>query len=211
MKTLAIKLSKTFYSVNNSYPKYRSGATRRMNVGTKNNPNIVEVLVYRDSKEFRRDFDNCPDGCSAVFIPNNAKIDSANQFALKIFYDKCDAYLTWQRQKLAAKIGLAPPVGKMVVVLGETGKIKHLGYQTAVCDMSQSEDIPRKLVSKLRKNLSCIKLTKKCLGDDCETDDGEIPKLGDDLHEDNYGIWKGNLVCIDFGNESLSSYDVPLD
>ena len=35
----------------------------------------------------------------------------------------------------------------------------------------------------------------------------ENPDLlaGDNLHQDNYAIWQGNLVCIDFGCDSVSA------
>jgi hypothetical protein len=207
VKTLAIKLPKTF-SASTAYPKYRPCARRTMDIGTKRNPCVVDVVVYHDSKEFRYDYKRCPDGASAVFIPNNAATNNSKQFALKIFYNKKEAYSTWRRQELAAEKGLAPPVGKMVVVLGKNGKIKHLGYQTAVCDMGKNNYIPQKLVDKLSDKLFSVILPTDCLDGDDFNDfflDPEYKiRLGDDLHIDNYGIWKGNLVCIDFGIDSLS-------
>jgi hypothetical protein len=199
MKTLQIKLK------NASYPKYRPSALRTVNIGTKRNPIKVEAVVYQHSKEFKYDFDYCPDGASAVFIPNKAAINNSKQFALKVFYYKDEAYATWLRQKIAAKAGLAPPVGKMIVVLNKIGKIMHVGYQTAVCDMK--EIVGEHLVNKLSRNLSTLKLSKECkIGfDEWDSADEKLPRLGEDLHPGNYGIWKGTLVCIDFGNDSLSA------
>jgi len=203
MKTLQIKLK----NFNVLYPKYRPRALRSVNIGTKRNPIKVEAVVYRTSIEFKEDFKYCPDGASAVFIPNNAAINNSKQFALKVFYNKNEAYSSWLRQKIAAKVGLAPPVGKMIVVLDKKGKIKHVGYQTAVCYMAKNVNIKPYFVNKLSRNLSMIKLPKKCKTipydetcSPCESD----ARLGEDLHKDNYGFWKGNLVCIDFGSDSLS-------
>jgi hypothetical protein len=202
MKTLQIKLK------NASYPKYRPSALRTLNFGTKRNPIMVKAVVYQHSKEFKIDFDTCPDGASAVFIPNKAAINNSEQFALKVFYNKDEAYPTWLRQKIAAKAGLAPPVGKMIIVLDKIGKIKHVGYQTAVCDMGESDSIEQRLVNKLSRNLARVKLPKECkIGfDQWDWDwaDKKLTRLGEDLHKGNYGIWKGTLVCIDFGHDSLS-------
>jgi hypothetical protein len=201
VKTLQIKLK------NASYPKYLPRALRTVNLGTKRNPIMVEAVVYQHSKEFKEDFDCCPDGASAVFIPNNAAINNGKQFALKVFYYKDEAYPTWLRQKIAAKVGLAPPVGKMIVVLNKIGKIMRVGYQTAVCNMDESDSIGQHLVNKLSRNLSTVKLPEECkIGfDESDWADEKLTRLGEDLHEGNYGIWKGTLVCIDFGNDSLSS------
>jgi hypothetical protein len=200
MKTLQIKLK------NASYPKYRPRALRTVNIGTKRNPIKVEAVVYQHSKEFKEDIDCCPDGASAVFIPNKAAINNSKQFALKVFYDNDEAYPSWLRQKIAAKAGLAPPVGKMIVVLNKIGKIMYVGYQTAVCDTK--ETVGGHLVNKLSRNLSTLKLPEECqVGFSDESDS----RLGEDLHEGNYGIWKGTLVCIDFGIDSVSENSFVVD
>jgi len=63
-------------------------------------------------------------------------------------------------------------------------------------------------VDKLSDKLFSVILPTDCLDGDDFNDfflDPEYKiRLGDDLHIDNYGIWKGNLVCIDFGSDSLS-------
>lgn len=66
------------------------------------------------------------------FFTNNAEVDNPNQYAIKIFNTSIEAYAAFQRQSLAAKEGLAPPVGSMVRwivrVLGR--KINRWGYET---------------------------------------------------------------------------------
>lgn len=195
-----------------AYPKYKSCGTRKVKVDGMG----VVFHVYENLTED----DSDDSGASVFFIRNNAKINKAHQFGLKVFYDKDEAYYSWLRQKKAADAGLAPPVGKMFMVVGRTGKDKYWGYQTAIADTSMLEmyrdelELDRlKPFEKLATKLSRLRvpLTKDVelrYQDDVGNDDCPLPKnfkatLGEDLHGYNIGIWNESLVCIDFGVDSV--------
>ena len=197
-----------------SYPMYKSCGTRKVKVDGMS----VVFYVYKNLDE-----ENSNDsGASAFFIRNNAKINKAHQFGLKVFYDKDEAYYSWLRQKKAADAGLAPPVGKMFMVVGRTGKDKYWGYQTAVADTSLLEgyrdelEVDRhrtfdKLANKLtRIRVGFTKDVKEKYLNELDDDDENpsLPKnlkatLGEDMHGFNIGIWNESLVCIDFGVDSV--------
>jgi hypothetical protein len=193
-----------------AYPKYKPCGTRRVTVDGMG----VVFHVYKNLT--RKNSDG--DGASVFFLRNNAKVNKANQFGLKVFYDKDEAYYSWLRQKKAADAGLAPPVGKMFMVVGRTGKDNYWGYQTAIADTSMFDKYKddfelerlkpfKNFASKLRRiNVPLTKDLKKDYMDSNSYD--RLPeklkaKLGDDLHGYNIGMWKDGVVCIDFGVESV--------
>ena len=208
MKSLAIKVK--------SYPRHKPTLTKKIKIkidselasGPKNVS--VEAIVYTKKEIPVRLINSAPDGASAFFLDNAAEEHNPKQFGLKFFYHcATEAYCAWKRQQLAAEVGLAPPVGKMIVLM-QGNRILYYGYQTAVANTDfKHSDISPKLVKKLSKNLEKINIPEDYCGDCCCTyDDDDNPVydsvLGDDLHENNYAIWRGNLVCIDFGSDSMS-------
>jgi hypothetical protein len=206
VKSLAIKVK--------SYPRHKPTLTKKIKIeidselasGPKNVS--VTAIVYTKKEIPGRLINSAPDGASAFFLDNAAEEHNPKQFGLKFFYHcATEAYCAWKRQQLAAEVGLAPPVGKMIVLM-HGNRILYYGYQTAVADTDFY--VSQKLVNKLSKNLEKINIPKDYCVDCCSTDDDDgnpvyDSVLGDDLHENNYAIWQGNLVCIDFGSDSLSA------
>lgn len=80
------------------------------------------------------------DGCQTSFFRNNAEANNANQFALKMFATSVEAFAAYQRQELASREGLAPPVGAMVRWIVKTHKgrtVNRWGYETCLADVSE--------------------------------------------------------------------------
>jgi hypothetical protein len=79
------------------------------------------------------------DGCQTSFFRNNAETNNPNQFGLKMFNTSVEAFAAYQRQNLAAREGLAPPVGVMVrwIVKNHKGRtVNRWGYETCLADVS---------------------------------------------------------------------------
>ncbi len=140
-------------------------------------------------------------GASSIFLENNAAINVPNQYALKVFWNEKEAKNAWLRQRRAAKVSLAPPVGKRIVLVDGYGNPVRWGYQTCFADMALS-----------KKNLEKICRAMKILLSQITTPVDDVPKeyiingtcvLGGDLHCDNIGVWRGRYVCIDFGHHSV--------
>ena len=80
------------------------------------------------------------DGCQTSFFRNNAEVNNPNQFGLKMFNTSVEAFAAYQRQTLAAREGLAPPVGVMVrwIVKNHKGRtVNRWGYETCLADVSE--------------------------------------------------------------------------
>lgn len=81
-------------------------------------------------------------GCQTNFFRNNAAMNNSKQFGLKMFNTSVEAFAAYQRQKIAADAGLAPPVGMMIRWIIHRGgmyrdrKINRWGYETAIADCS---------------------------------------------------------------------------
>jgi hypothetical protein len=148
----------------------------------------------------------------------------------ELFTGKWEAICAWERQRMAHEKGLAPPVGSVVVVT-KNHKTFCWGYQTAVADTGpayENEYEKSLLVSScrhysmnkgpdsLRRALRRMSLRGTLMNDirkDFVPQD-EPPRifplntkavLGGDLHDFNCGLWKGKLVCIDFGFHAVLS------
>lgn len=84
-------------------------------------------------------------GCQSDFFLNGASPNMANQYAMKMFNTSIEALAAYQRQKIAAENGYAPPVGNMVLwVIGKDGSRSRnrWGYETCVahtCKYSQKK------------------------------------------------------------------------
>jgi hypothetical protein len=151
-------------------------------------------------------------GVQAFFIPNNAKPHQRNHYALKVYATLTEAVAAWQRQSIAARKHLAPPVRRICKFVIE-GLDPRWGYQTSVashvgrvegCGMfGDFEDT--NLARNLRKlNIAgtvddesryCTLRARRRLS--------RRDRINGDLHEQNVGFFKHRLVCIDFGTESI--------
>ena len=72
-------------------------------------------------------------GAQATFIRNNAKPNRKRHYGIKLFRTKSEALAAYQRQKIAADAGLAPPVRRMVKFVVERG----LGRKNDLCNCTE--------------------------------------------------------------------------
>jgi hypothetical protein len=99
-------------------------------------PILGEVKVY-DLKSVPK---SSGSGCQSDFFRNGATANNSKQYALKMFNTSIEALASYQRQKIAAEHGYAPPVGKMVLwVIAKNGSRSRnrWGYETCVADTSR--------------------------------------------------------------------------
>ncbi len=113
-------------------------------------PSLV-VDVYSVGSANRSD-----NGAQADFFQNNADTECADEFAIKVFGSFHEAYCAYNRQYMAAREDMAPPVGRMVLFsylkrtrrvslsnlqLGDDeSRVYRWGYQTAVAVMGECRD-----------------------------------------------------------------------
>lgn len=105
-----------------------------------NHPILGKVKVFAMNRYPSPD----DDGCQTSFFRNNAETNNARQFGFKMFNTSIEAFAAYQRQSLAAKEGLAPPVGKMIrwIVKNYHGRtVNRWGYETALADTSSAARI----------------------------------------------------------------------
>ena len=110
------------------------------------------------------------------------------KYGIKIYTSLKLAMESYERQKLAAKHGLAPKVGKIVLAQRNNSKRFWYGYKTEKArEVSEKDQIFEKqadiLLEKLRK-----------IG------------LGGDFSDSNCGILGRKLVAIDFGSHSEADW-----
>lgn len=182
-------MSKIQNCLKNSYPKFSPIAVSKEG-----------VLIYSMDKMRYWLYRSNDIGASATFLNNNAAINTRTQYALKVFWEEKEARNSYRRQKLAAKVGLAPPVGRFFVVVTKKGNIVRWGYQTCRADISDITNVA-KVCDALRISLKKIVAPSDDLPSAYATKKPCV--LGGDLHEDNIGVWEGRYVCIDFGHHSL--------
>jgi len=162
------------------------------------------ILIYEFAKlkyYLGKSDDDGFGGASCIFLENNASINVKDQFGLKVFWSEKEAKNAWIRQRKAAKIGLAPPVGKRIVLVDKYGQAERWGYQTCCADMVKSIKNLEKVCKAMKIILSKIIVPTDDLPTQYATD---LPcVMGGDLHCDNIGIWCGRYVCIDFGHHTI--------
>lgn len=178
-------------------------------------------LVYSYT-QLRGGFKDADEGAQAVFLRNNARPYVKTEYALKLFNKRWDAICAYERQKLAAKHLVAPPVGDLVQLRDKANRTKMWGYQTCVAilvdrDMALYNQLFPDTESEwngpvqLRRMLRRISIMGLPMND-LSMDDVKIPTpikarkkycLGGDLHSHNVGMWSDEhgerAVCIDFG------------
>lgn len=168
-------------------------------------------------------------GCSALFYKMGAEAHS-DDLALKVFGDADECLASYQRQALAFREGVAPPVGRLIIVTQisswnnapyqsyalETGVCSDLdtGLRQEISGMLFDEQGNHPFVKALRRRLRRVDLTGTILNDvfrycrPAQNRDILVPSgsgicLGGDLHSRNYMMWRGEPVCIDFGHHSI--------
>ena len=113
---------------NNSYPKF-------VHDRIDNHPILGQIKVYNIGK-YPPIIDS---GCQSNFFSNNAEMENENQFGIKMFNTSIEAFAAYQRQSLAAREGLSPPVGMMVRWITKNHKgrtVNRWGYETCIADVS---------------------------------------------------------------------------
>ena len=103
----------------NTFPRFRPSRTIRHSV-------VGLIDCYNFSK-LPRDNDA---GAQTRFYMNNATPNNARHYGIKLFNTIVEAFAAYQRQKIAAKAHLAPPVRRMVCF--RVGNRNYWGYQTCI-------------------------------------------------------------------------------
>ena len=89
---------------------------------------------------FNRVPSSADSGSQTDFFPNGAEVDNPKQYGIKLFSTSIEAFAAYQRQKIAADAGLAPPVGVMVRFVIRDKKhnrsVNRWGYETCLADCS---------------------------------------------------------------------------
>lgn len=166
-------------------------------------------------KEWARMRRNNPSGVQSFFILNDAKPHHRNHYALKVYDTLLEAFAAWQRQGIAARKHLAPPVRRLCKFV-IPGLEPRWGYQSCVAshvdriggwrefESTGANRLERDLerlnlagtfddghrFRGIRKAAKSKRLTRRC-------------KISGDLHGGNVGFFQHRLVCIDFGTESV--------
>lgn len=110
-----------------SYPKFSPASTYKHPIMGK-----VEVYDFTNAKRGAPMSDGA--GAQTDFFRNNAEIDNPKQFGIKLFSTSIEAFAAFQRQRMAAKARVAPPVGCMVQ--WKIGRWSRWGYKTCIADTS---------------------------------------------------------------------------
>lgn len=71
-------------------------------------------------------------GAQAMFLRNNARPNRKCEYGIKLFRNIAEAFSAYQRQKIAADAGLAPPVRRMVKVTIRNRFLAQLGLDAQV-------------------------------------------------------------------------------
>jgi len=158
-------------------------------------------------------------GIQAFFILNNAKPHNDNHYALKVYPTLTEAAAAWERQNIAARKRLAPPVRRVCKFVYPDGRPPSWGYQTAVAShierVSGVDQIgwfgPPSASSQLKfvRAIEGLNIVGTI-------NDGDVRERGrfarvkykrsiicGDLHPGNIGFYKHKMVLIDFGTDSV--------
>jgi hypothetical protein len=104
------------------------------------NPKYRPIRTYTDSIMGRvdeyalRHLKSDGMGAQATFLRNNARPNMKREYGIKLFRTPREAFAAFQRQKIAADAGLAPPVRRMVKVTIMRNRFAEIlwGYQTCL-------------------------------------------------------------------------------
>lgn len=111
----------------NAYPSFSPVSTYKHPIMGK-----VEVYDFTDAKRGAPMSDG--NGVQTDFFRNGAEVNNPKQYGIKLFSTSIEAFAAFQRQRLAAKIKAAPPVGCMVQ--WKVGRWSRWGYKTCIADTS---------------------------------------------------------------------------
>ena len=206
---------------NNSYPKFRPEKKTYKKFG------YTFKVFKMTEKEFGKMKQGGSCGVQATFVKNNARMNNSKEFGLKMFPSLWEAACVWERQKIAARKNLAPPVGSLFVIFSKNKDHRlSYGYESCVANpnvalSSDGEDIEDSLFKITIENtpINDILSSVKCNDDDACSIFRYVDRvnflskkkyilnlkhknkfrLGGDLHDENTATWKGKKVCIDFG------------
>lgn len=101
------------------------------------NPKYRPIRTYTDARLGRVDeyalrrLREDGSGAQASFLRNNARPNHKREYGIKLFRTAGEAFAAYQRQKIAAEAGLAPPVRRMVKVT----IAKHRRFDWETCRM----------------------------------------------------------------------------
>jgi hypothetical protein len=168
-------------------------------------------------------------GAQATFFRNNARPNMKGEYGIKLFPTAAEAFAAYQRQKIAADAGFAPPVRRMVKVLmrGECwcddvdckrkGMKFWYGYQTCIAYGIGKIEVPSSAEFKRDARVieesgvralyrAIVRLSTKGTQKDFGRL-GEVFKrqraMANDLHQENLGFWRKRPVVIDFGSHLI--------
>lgn len=173
-------------------------------------------------------------GAQATFFRNNARPNRKGEYGIKLFPTAAEAFAAYQRQKIAADAGLAPPVRRMVKVLmrgqcwcdeidcKRKGMRYWYGYQTCLANGIGRIEVSHR--AEFRRNPKLIKDngvralfcaiiristkgTQKDFAPLGETHRKRGPRMANDLHCENLGFWRQKPVVIDFGSHLVGAYE----
>lgn len=174
---------------------------------------VGRVDEYRFTrKEWARLRGSSAHGVQSFFIPNNAKPHQRNHYALKVYDTLVEAFAAWQRQGIAARKHLAPPVRRICKFVID-GLEPRWGYQSCVAShvdrVGGYESWDGPWDSKLERDLLRLDISgtvddeQRYVGIRRAKRLGKRTRIRGDLHGGNVGFFKHRLVCIDFGTESI--------
>ena len=199
------------------------------------NPKYRPIRTYTDSIMGRVDeyalraFRCDGKGAQATFLRNNARPNRKREYGIKLFCSAREAFAAFQRQKIAADAGLAPPVRRMVKVKIKCDRTTEImwGYQTCLAYGIGMIEVPYDYDGET--DIAAIKRAPANSGEYDGFDAGvrrmyvaliqlsiagtqigdrplgtkykrRGPRMSQDLHRENLGFWRKKPVVIDFGS-----------
>jgi hypothetical protein len=198
------------------------------------NPKYRPIRTYTDSIMGRvdeyalRHLKSDGMGAQATFLRNNARPNMKREYGIKLFRTPREAFAAFQRQKIAADAGLAPPVRRMVKMTIMRNRFADIlwGYQTCLAygigkievpydydgetDVAAIERAPTTNefggfdagVRRMFIALVQLSITGTQIGDRPlgKKYGRRAPRMTQDLHCENLGFWRKRPVVIDFGS-----------
>ncbi len=151
-------------------------------------------------------------GNSAFFFPLGVE-PSSNEFAVKGYRGPLEAIEAWALQRRGFAAGVAPPAGEIVRLILDINGLPHpwcpFGYETGVCsDSGLSVELPvEKGFAKIAKEhfdlYTRLREVFQASLSPCHPvlyiDGVKYDRSrANDMHPDNFGIYKGQLVRLDW-------------
>lgn len=185
---------------------------------------FTDATLGRVDEYALRQFREDGSGAQATFLRNNAKPNRKREYGIKLFNTAREAFAAYQRQKIAADAGLAPPVRRMVkaTICGRGREQVLWGYQTCLAYGIGKIEVPyaydgvtsvdainkawmdagvrRMFCALVRLSITGTQRGNRPLGDKYGR---RAPRMSSDLHEDNLGFWRKRPVVIDFGGHLI--------